>query len=329
MKTPLVLVGGLLLLAAMPCLAAHGSRSLLHETFETASPTAPPTGWLVSNPGGDAARWETRAVGGVPWGVHCARFRVGPVQPADDWLISSSVWLQTGVPCTVRYRIRASNPPGPLSLEILAGPAQSPVGMVHVVTPLHPVGFTDYVEETGSFVPTASGAYFLGVHVVGPPGAGRLDLDDLDASVPETMLRLSLGMSRELDQLPLVFGANDTLEACVAIENTGPGSPVINQRLAIGRWPSTAELDFEIVGPTGRLPVLNLFEKLGALRSSHFAALAPLQLSGKTVNLWSWYPIDSPGTYVVEARYRNYSDPAGLGAWKGELVSDPVTIIIQ
>jgi hypothetical protein len=126
-----------------------------------------------------------------------------------------------------------------------------------------------------------------------------------------------------------VFSPNDTMEACVYVENAGSSAPVINNRFAVGRWPSNTELDFVVTGPTGRLPIINMFAKAGELKATHFAALAPSQLAGKTLNLWSWYQFDVPGTYVIEVRYRNYSDPAGLGAWKGVLVSDPITISIQ
>ena len=324
------MVGLLLVLLASPCFAYHGERSLLFENFESISPPTLPAGWVVLNPAGDAGKWEVRKFGGVPWGVQCVRFRSDPVNPADDWFFTSAVNLSAGEPCNVSYMVRSSATAPPMNLEVYAGMAPTPASMVHVVKPPHVIDWTSYAEETGIFVPPAAGAYFIGWRVAGPPVTGRLDVDDVDVSVPETSLRLSLGMTRELDLVPLVFSPNDTMEACAYIENVGATSTVLNTRFSVGRWPSATELDFYINGPTGRLPIINMFAKMGNLKSSHFTTLAPGQIAGKTLNLWGWYQFDTPGVYTIEVHYRNYSsDPGGLGAWKGELVADPIMITIE
>jgi hypothetical protein len=257
------------------------------------------------------------------------RYISDPVQPANDWFFTSAVNLAGGVPCNVTYMVRTSSSGAPLNLEILAGTAPTPGGMTYVMLGLHQVDWESYTEETGSFVPGMPGAYYIGVHVTGPPAMGRLYIDEVDITIPETDLKISVGMSRELDLVPLVFSPNDTMEACVYIKNMGTGSPVINKRFSVGRQPSDTELDFYVIGPTGRLPIINMFAKMGELKAAHFAALPPDSVAGKTLNLWGWYQLDVPGNYAIEVHYRNYSDPGGLGAWKGELVSDPITITIQ
>jgi hypothetical protein len=251
------------------------------------------------------------------------------VQPADDWFFTAAVNLQAGVPYGLRYMVRAGTSGAPVSVEVFAGTAQTPGSMVNVVRPLYPVLWTSYAADSVSFVLPTSGTYYIGFHVVGGPGSTRLDVDDLNVTAPETDLRLVLGMSAELEKLPLVFSPDDTMEACVYIENAGTATPVVNKRFAVGRWPSRAELDFNVVGPAGRLPIINLFEKLGDLGDADFVGLPPGEIVGKTLNLWGWYQFDLPGSYTVEVYYRNFSDPAGLGAWQGTLVSDPVTITIQ
>ncbi len=329
MAKRMALVALLVVVLVSPSQAFFGEKSLLFETFESVSPPALPAGWAALNVAGDDGTWLTRPIGGGPWGVQCLRYRSSLAQPADDWFFTSAVNLPAGVPCGVRYMIRAGASGAPLAIEIFAGATPAPVGMVQAVKPLTPVTWTTYTADSASFIPPAPGMYYVGFHVVGPPAGTRLDLEDFRVVIPETDLRLNLGMSRELERVPLVFGSNDTMEVCVYVENMGSGAPVLNNRFAVGRWPSDAELDFVITGPAGRLPVINLFEKMGEVKAADFAALSPQQVLGKILNLWSWYQFDAPGSYVVEVRYHNDSDPGGLGAWRGTLVSDPLTITIQ
>jgi len=322
----IVLVLGAL---ASPCLASYGEKSLLYETFESVTPPAMPAGWTILNVAGDEGTWLTRPIGGVPWGVQCLRYHPGAVQPADDWFFTGPVTLSAGTPCGVRYMIRAGSAGTPQNVEVFAGTAPSPGAMVNLVKPIAPVTWSTYTADSASFVPPAPGAYYIGFHVVGPPGGARLDLDDFRVTIPETDLRLDLGLSRQIEKLPLVFTSSDSIETCVYLENTGTGTPLVNNRFAVGRYPSRAELDFSITGPAGRLPIINLFEKLPSLRASDFVSLPAQEVAGKVLSLWSWYRFDLPGTYVIEVIYRNDSDPSGLGAWQGTLVSDPLTITIQ
>jgi hypothetical protein len=319
----------LALFLATPSLAYLGEESLLYETFQSISPPALPVGWSMLNVGGDAGRWMTRPIGGVPWGVQCLRYRSDALMPADDWVFTSAVTLTAGIPCGIRYMVRSGVLGPPQILEILAGTAPAPGAMIIPVKPLAPVVPTTYAADSVSFVPPVSGVYYVGFHVSGPPGGARLNLDDIRVTRPETGLRLALGLSKEIDKVPLVFSPNDTIETFAYIENTGPGTAVVNRRFAVGRFPSDAELDFVVTGPAGRVPILNLFEKLGEVEVSQFTSLVSQDVAGKVLNLWSWYSFDLPGVYVIEARYHNDADPGGLGAWRGTLVSDPVTITIQ
>ena len=329
MRTRLCLFGLLLVLVASPCLAFHGERSLLFEDFEAVSPPAPPAGWVVVNPAGDAGTWEARPYGGVAWGVRCIRYRCDAVQPADDWVFTTALTLSAGVQYDLSYMVRGGLTAPFTNLEVFVGTAPTPGAMTTVLRPLHPVDWSSYVEEAGSFVPPVGGTYYIGWHAVGPAAAARLFLDEVDVTTPETGLRLSLGVTKELDLAPLVFSPSDTVDVCVYVENLGAASQLVNTRFTVGRYPSNTELDFYITGPTGRLPIINMFQKLGELTDAHFSSLGPGQITGRPVNLWSWYEFDTPGVYTIEAHYRNYSDPGGLGAWKGELVADPVTITIE
>jgi hypothetical protein len=72
-----------------------------------------------------------------------------------------------------------------------------------------------------------------------------------------------------------------------------------------------------------------LYERMGPLEPHHFSALQPDSMSGKFLDLYVWYDFATPGEHTIQAFYRNYADPFGLGAWMGELASDPVVIMIE
>ncbi|MFH1221411.1 MAG: hypothetical protein V1694_13290 [Candidatus Eisenbacteria bacterium] len=329
MKARLLLAGFLVVLFVLPAFAFYGEKSLLFENFESISPPALPAGWATLNPDGDTGQWQTRSYGGVKWGKQCIRYFSDPVTPAEDWFFTSGVSLTAGGPCNFKFMSETSWATRPLFLEVWAGTSQVPGSMTTIVVLGHWVSWDSFTEEIGSFAPPIAGIYFIGFHVTGPSASGRVQIDDVNVTIPETDLRLAIGMTKEIELVPLVYSSSDSIQSCIYIENIGTSGTVINKRFSVGKWPSDVELDVRVTGPTGLLPCINMFAKMGDLKASHFAALDPDSTAGKVLNLWSWYRFDTPGAYTIEAHYRNYADPGALGAWKGELVSDPVLITIQ
>jgi hypothetical protein len=327
MRAKCLLVGILLLGIAVPALAGTGWRSLVFEDFESKIPPALPTGWVTLNPNSDQGAWETWDHGGVEWGRNCARYTGDPANYPDDWIMTPGVALTAGTVCTVKFMTRATWIGNPFTLEVRAGIAQNP-GDMTILALSQPILFEAYAADSGSFVVPATGTYYIGFHVTGAPGIRRLYLDDVEVDVPETGLILALGMSKSLEQVPLVYSVGDTIEAVVMLANTGAAPVLVNKRFAVGTYPGEVELDFYVTGPDGlRVPCINMFAKMADLKTSDFTALQPDSLTGKVLDIRGWYGFYTPGAYSIQVHYRNRWRTTG--GWMGELVSDPLAITIQ
>jgi len=326
-----VLISALLaLMLALPSLAGVGFESLLYERFESISPPALPSGWSIVNPDGDAGAWEARAYGGVTWGRQCIRFKGDPGTPANDWFFTSGVQLAAGETYEVVFMTRVSSVLQPYNLAVWAGTAQNPADMTLMITDI-PVSWTEYEETGADFIAPAAGTYYFGFYCTAPPNPFRLFVDDVKVLTNEDELQLGLGMVQSLYEDPPVFSpGDDTISAFVYLKNSGAAATVMNTRFAVGKWPSDTELQFMVMGPDGlERPIINMFSKSRPAGADDFYALQPDSTAGKVVNLWNWYEFDMIGDYTIWAIYRNYSDPGWLGAWTGELESDPVIITVQ
>jgi hypothetical protein len=329
MKAKCLLIGILLVGIAAPAFSGTGWRSLVFQDFQSIAPPALPSGWVALNLNLDQGQWETQDHGGITWGRNCARYTGDPANPANDWIMTSAVALTAGTPCTIKFMTRTTLPGNPFTLEVWAGTAQNPGGMT-ILALSHQIVSQTYVQDTGNFVVPGTGTYYIGFRVTGPAGSRRLYLDDVEVNVPEADLTLALGMSKSLNQVPLVYSVGDTIEAVVRLKNTGGASALVNKRFAVGTYPSDVELDFYVTGPDGlRLPCINMYAKMVDIKGSDFATLLPDSLAGKVVNIRGWYGFYTPGAYSIQAHYRNRSSAGGIGGWMGELVSDPVAITIQ
>jgi hypothetical protein len=328
---PLLLL--LVLAIAGAAYAGTGFHTLLREDFESVSPPGMPGGWVVLNADGDLGFWETRTYGGVTWGPQCIRRATDPTNPmaADDWFFTDGLALQPGVNYGVRFMYRVSSAATPEAMSIWVGNGQNPGSMSTLLWDDPAIFNEQYVEGGSSFTVPSSGTYYLGFHCSSPPYSHRLFLDDIEiGEEPYDELELRLVMARTLEEIPLVYATDDDFSAVVYVKNTGPSAQTINRRFAVGRWPSEVEIEFEIMDPFGqRLPCITMFDKMGALRQEDFIVLQPDSSVGKVVNLYEWHRFETLGDYTITARYRNYSDPFGLGAWTGELVSDPVVITVE
>ena len=326
-----VAVGALMaLLLAIPSLAGIGFEYLLFETFESISPPALPSGWATDNPDGDAGEWQTRAYGGVTWGRQCIRYKGDPATPANDWFFTAGVPLTGGQTYEVVFMTRVSSALQPYNISVWTGTAQNPAGMTLLVTDV-PVSWTDYEEAGADFVAPVTATYYFGFYCTAPPNIFRLFVDDLKIVEPELELEIGMAMVQSLYEDPPVFTAgDDTVEAFVYLKNNGAAAAVMNARLAVGKWPADTELQFMVMGPDGlERPIINMFSKSRPAGAGDFKTIQPDSTAGKVVNLWNWYEFDMLGDYTIWAVYRNYSDPGGLGAWMGQLESDPVVITVE
>jgi hypothetical protein len=190
---------------------------------------------------------------------------------------------------------------------------------------------TDHVEVSAGFTVPASATYYLGFHAESPPGIYRLFVDDINLLGPEEDLELHLGLTQEFYQTGmLTYDLGDSIISMTYVYNNGPATVVLNSAFAVGGRIKVTQLGFVITDPFGQtLDRLPLFERMGPLEPQHFSALEPDSVAGKFLDLYEWYDFQAPGEHTIEAYYRNYADPFGLGAWMGELRSDPVVILIE
>lgn len=330
MKWKVLIIALVMPVLAIPSVAGVGFESLLFENFESISPPALPPGWLILNPDGDAGVWGSRAYGGVPWGKQCMRYAGNVGHFADDWIFTSGVTLTSGELYDVKLQARVSTALQPYWLVVYAGMAQDPAGMTETIISID-VTWEDYQELTGWFVAPLSGTYYLGVHASAPANPHRFFVDDIHLLKEELELNLDMGMVKTLFVDPPTYTmADDTISAFITMENTGPAAETVNTRFAVGKFPADTEIQFTVMGPDGvERPIAAMFSKSKPVGVEDFQTLDPDSTAGKVVNLWNWYEFDMIGDYTIWATYRNYSDPGGLGAWMGELQTDPVVITVN
>jgi hypothetical protein len=333
MKSKLAIATLAILLAVPPIHGGFGFRSLLREDFESISPPSLPSGWVITNDNGDLGVWQTRAYGGVTWGKQCVRYISDPggVTGGDDWCFSPGIDLDAGETYEVRFMYRCSTPGTPEAMSVWFGTAQAGGSMTEMVFIDPAIANTDYVEGAGMFTPVASGTYYVGFHAESPPGSGRLFLDDINVLTDNVEgLELTLMMPGMMEQDPPVYAPDDSIVALVYVENNGGTTPLMNRRLSVGQWPSDVEIEFVVTDPFGQdVPCINMYSRKLDIGPEWFSTVEPDSLFAKFVNLWNWYRFETLGTYMIYAHYRNYADPGGMGAWQGELISDPVVITVE
>jgi hypothetical protein len=333
MKTCVRILVIAVLCSAMPLLAGMGLRSLLFEDFEGIVPPALPPGWLATNANGDQGIWETKSYGGVNWGRSCIRYVADPVSPgpADDWFFTSGVTLSAGVSHTLEFQYRCSSASHPEALGVYLGLAQDPGSMTGPIWSDGGIVNEDYQQASVGFSVGASGTYYIGFHAESLPGMMRLYVDDVSLLEPEYDLDLKMGMTKSLYEAGIpTYSAGDTIECFASIRNVGSGGTILYKELSLGEGVTDTQLGFDITGPDGlTVPFICKIEKKGPPGARHFVSVPVDSLIGKSLDLWGCYGFDLLGMYTIVAHFQNYSDPDSIGAWKGELLSDPVDIILE
>ncbi len=320
---------------AVATLVAAGStlQSLLFENFEDISPPDLPPGWTTLNANGDLGIWETRSYGGVKWGRQCIRYIADPTSPgpADDWFFTSGVDLETGENYVLRFQYCCTQAITPEAMSVFLGTGQTPDSMTIGIWSNPSISNTDFVEASVSFSVLSTATYYIGFHAESPPYSARLKVDDINLLREDPYLLLRLVPLKAIKGEPLTYQPDDSIQVMVYLENEGTDTYVINQRFAVGRWPSATEIEFVAIHDASgtQLPCINMYDKLLGVRSEDFGDLDPGEVAGKTVTLWNWLKFDSLGTHSIWAHYRNYADPGYLGAWKGEAISDTISIVIE
>jgi hypothetical protein len=323
----------LVLILTVPSLAGTGLRNVLFEDFQGITPPALPSGWVALNANGDLGTWETRVYGGVNWGRYCIRYAPDPFAPApaDDWFFTHGVTLSSGDTYTLEFQYKGSSAAHVEAMSVYAGTTQDPLSMSVGIWSDPAIMNDDYLKSSSTFTVPVSGTYYLGFHAHSGPGQRRLFVDDINLLMPETGLELRLSMTQSLWNAGVpTYTAGDTVECFITIENIGAASQVVYKELSLGEGETDTQMGFDIIGPDAQpVPFICKIEKGGPPTAIHYTTVDPDSMIGKVYDLWHCYGFEMLGSYTIEAHYKNYADPDGIGAWKGELMSDPVVITLE
>ena len=140
---------------------------------------------------------------------------------------------------------------------------------------------------------------------------------------------LALTLSFDADE----YTADAPIRAIVQLQNPGTASPLVNRRMALSSPSAPRELRevvFVVIGPTGTELPLGARINLRLPHDSDFSLLAPGAVIQRDYSLREFFSFDQPGQYTFTAVYQNSSDPpSGEESWKGEVLSNSVTIVVR
>jgi hypothetical protein len=148
--------------------------------------------------------------------------------------------------------------------------------------------------------------------------------------VNETDLQVRLQLDKAFFDGTNVYSSGESIRCLVLVENTGAADVDVNGSLVLGHEADPDyTLSFRVTGPDG-LPVepRTRFEEF-APEDEDFVTLAQDDVAFKYFNFNNeTFSFATPGTYSIQAIYKNLFVDSPPGAWLGELASDPVVLQI-
>ena len=143
-------------------------------------------------------------------------------------------------------------------------------------------------------------------------------------------LRLSVSFDKD------EYTQKDPINLTLKLENKGSREVYINKRFYINSEDSPnkyREIYFSVLSPSGEKLTYNekAFRETGLPKTDYFILLKPGEEAGmeRPRNIKYYFDFKDPGAYKIKAVYQNiYGEEIGVDAFKGELVSKPVTIKI-
>jgi len=188
-------------------------------------------GWSTINNNNDEAGWGMR-IASAPsqWasdGNNSMRYGVFntsgelqvPVQ-ADDWLVSTCMYLQTGETYRLSFDYRSWNSDSPGSMRVMMGFGTSPEDLGTELIDLGSFAMDAFVNEQAQFTVPVSGTYYFAFHVYSPPGHYFIYLDNVTlermvfADIAATAVVVDVEGCEFSDQTPVTISfANPGMEA--------------------------------------------------------------------------------------------------------------------
>ncbi|MBI4647658.1 MAG: choice-of-anchor J domain-containing protein, partial [Bacteroidia bacterium] len=143
------------------------------------------TGWIINNANLDAYTWgiyqgTTYANSGTNFTAY--QYNEDGITPADDWLITTCLNLNSGTNYKLDFYYRANAYLGiiyPEKLNVFIGTSQDPASLTTLLVDLDNIADTLYQLSTTPFTVSASGTYYIGFHAYSNANEFILFLDDI------------------------------------------------------------------------------------------------------------------------------------------------------
>ena len=319
----------LLLALFLPPVQAENRRYLVYEDFTEFLTAAIPPDWAVEDANGDGVTWEAVEWGGVRGGP-AVRYLSNPGGAADDWLASPPLELEPDVDYRVTFHARVTDPTLPHTLHVLVGTA---IGGGETVLNLPAIMNTDPEMQEATFTVDAPGTYYVQFRVTTPADFFALYLSRIIVSEPEENLELILELDADFYEPgePAVFGEGGEIRCMMLVRNNGTQTVTLNSSLAAGHESDPDAVQaYRVTGPDSEpVPSRGRITLVPPL-DEDFEEVPP----GEAVFAFddlaeSFFDLSAPGVYTVRAVYRNVHLPETGTAWRGKLVSEPVSFTIE
>jgi hypothetical protein len=142
-------------------------------------PTEDFSEWKIENTNGDDKTWIISSYYGNT-GPYCAYYPYSVPNPADDWLISKCLQLNSGTTYSVSFFYRVASPTWPEKLGVHIGNAQISTAMTTQLFDMDSLINDTYALKDTTFTVPVSGAYYIGWHCHSNANMFYLYLDDIN-----------------------------------------------------------------------------------------------------------------------------------------------------
>lgn len=308
---------------------AESIRYLLYEDFADHLTAALPDEWVIIDANEDFNTWNPVEWGGVRGGP-AVRYLSDSTEAADDWLITPALNLEPGVNYTVSFCARVTDESRPHSLSVSVG---STPGEGAEIVLFSDIAVTTPQAFEASFSVDSADAHHIQFRCVSPADSLALYLSRIIVSQPENDLEATL----QLDATPsdpnasTVFNVGEEIRSFLFVRNTGPTALTLNSRMNINDVQNPdSTTAFQIIGPAGEIIPFQGLIREALPFPADFREIENGQIIHKFLDLnEGFYDLSTPGEYSVQAIYKNIHRPPDGEAWRGMLISNPVTFSVE
>ena len=325
----LSLAAGLWLALASLGAAAEGERWIFYENFDSSSFTLP-ANWVVQNDNKDTQTWQMQLFGGARGGP-AVRYLSHSINMADDWLFSPLLALAPQTSYTLHFKRRVTASTRPHQMRVWLAASQTAASAATEILALPDITDAAMKQSSATFQVAAAGSFSVGFHERSDPNRLALYLDDVILARPATDLRAYLQLDKVFYDHSNTYASTESIRSLVYVKNVSNGPVKANGLLSLGHeGDPQVVLSFRVTGPDGQPVPFEMRYRLTLPDVDDFEVLAPGKAVRKYYDLSRGaFDFSAPGTYTVQAVYRNIHQLPDGSAWLGQLVSDPVELEIK